>query len=121
MIGKRRTQTRKKIFAAFNHFQKPISVLELYSFLHKQVDLTSIYRNLELMKKTGGIIEIDFGDGKKRYELPKNHHHHLICESCGAVKDLKINDESIFNKTKDQGFLIKKHRLEFFGLCKNCQ
>ncbi len=121
MIGKRHTQTRKKIFTAFEHFQKPVSALELYSFLKKQVNLTSIYRNIELMKKTSGIVEIDFGDGKKRYELSKNHHHHIICENCGTIRDLKIKDETIFNKANNQGFLIRKHHLEFFGLCKNCQ
>ncbi len=126
-IGKRYTQARKRIFTAIETMDKPVSAQEIYDFIKKnyeEVDLASIYRNLELMNKSDAVNVILFGEGKKRYELKnkKGHHHHLFCEGCGDIKDIKMKEENLLKNVKDsQGYLIKKHNLEFFGLCPNCQ
>jgi len=126
-IGQRFTRTRKIIFEAIEHFDKPVSVQDIFSYLKKQkeeIDLTSIYRNLELMKKADMINTILFGEGKKRYELKNisEHHHHLVCEKCGDVEDIEMQEKSLLKEVEKQSkFLIKKHNLEFFGICQNCQ
>lgn len=126
-IGQRFTKPRKKIFEAIGHFDKPVSAQEIYDFLKKQkeeVDLTSVYRNLELMNQSDIVNVILFGEGKKRYELKnkKEHHHHFVCEKCGDVKDVEMREENLIANIKNNGgFLIKKHNLEFFGLCPDCQ
>jgi Fur family ferric uptake transcriptional regulator len=126
-IGQRFTQTRKMIFDAIEKFDKPVSVQDIFNYLKKQkaeIDLTSIYRNLELMNKADLVNIILFGEGKKRYELKnKNeHHHHLFCENCGDVEDIEMQEGGLLKTVAVRSkFLIKKHNLEFFGLCQNCQ
>lgn len=130
MIGQRHTKTREKIFEAFKHFDKPVDAMEIFSYLKKDIDLASIYRNLDLMKKSGLLNVILFGEGKKRYELVRNnHHHHFVCDNCGKVIDINIDENNLINKIMTdnarlparQGLRIQRHNLEFFGLCKNCQ
>jgi Fur family ferric uptake transcriptional regulator len=126
-IGQRFTRTRKNIFEAIEHFDKPVSVQDIFSYLKKQkeeIDLTSIYRNLELMRKAGIVDIILFGEGKKRYELKNisEHHHHLVCEKCGDVEDIEMQEKDLLKDVKKQTkFKILKHNLEFFGLCQDCQ
>lgn len=123
-IGKRFTKPRKAIFHALTNFEKPVTIKEIYHFLKNSIDLASIYRTLDLMKQSAVVNEIEFGDGKKRYELVtgKNHHHHLVCENCGDVTDIEMKEEQLLNKIKTKNdFRIKRHELEFFGLCQNCQ
>lgn len=87
--------------------------------------LTTVYRSLETLVGVGYVQAVDLGDGERRYELvkPGEHHHHLVCESCGKsvhldqclVEDL---EQAVKNK---YDFEIKSHVLEIFGLCKHCR
>lgn len=123
-IGIRYTKPRKLVFEALAHFSKPATALEIHNYLKNEIDLTSIYRTLELLKKSDLVNVILFGEGKKRYELKNisEHHHHLFCENCGDVEDIEMQEGSLLKTVAEQSkFLIKKHNLEFFGLCQNCQ
>ena len=62
-IGHRYTRPRKLIFEVLEHSLKPVSAKEIFLFLKKrkkQIDLTSIYRTLDLMKKSTIVNEIEF-------------------------------------------------------------
>ena len=48
-----------------------------------QVGMVTVYRTLDLLTEQGLVRRLDLGDGP-RYELAENHHHHMICESCGG-------------------------------------
>jgi Fur family ferric uptake transcriptional regulator len=86
-------------------------------------DPATIYRILDILYKKGLIQKIELGEGKYRYEKSENHHHHLICTNCGKIEDIEGDFVSnLENKIREKnGFLVKSHSLEFFGLCKNCQ
>ncbi|OGK21309.1 hypothetical protein A3C23_02260 [Candidatus Roizmanbacteria bacterium RIFCSPHIGHO2_02_FULL_37_13b] len=126
-IGYRFTRPRRLIFEVLEQHIKPVSTQDIFQFLKKRnkyIDLTSIYRTLDLMKKATIVNEIEFGDGKKRYELVKgkNHHHHLVCKNCGDVEDIEIREEKLMKALKiETDFKIEKHTLEFFGLCDKCK
>lgn len=94
-----------------------MAVPDLVEKIH--VNKTTIYRELPKMIADGSVVEVDFGDGKKRYELAKSdHHHHAICTKCNLVKDVKVDERYLFPKVK--GFSLIRHSVEFFGLCENC-
>jgi len=123
-IGDRMTRPRRLIFEALSKLEKPVTVLEIHHYLKNEIDLTSIYRTLDLLKKSDLLNVILFGEGKKRYELKKDHghHHHLVCENCGGIEDIEMHEDNLLkNVAAHSEFLVKKHNLEFFGLCKNCQ
>jgi Fur family ferric uptake transcriptional regulator len=75
----------------------------------------------------GLVRRYDFGDGAARFELsPEDsdaHHHHLVCSRCARIVEL---DDCFLNEFQDQlarrhGFSQISHRMEFFGICPNCQ
>lgn len=125
--GNRLTKQRKIIYDALAYFSKPVTAQEINTYLKNKkqnVDLVSIYRTLSLFCQAAMICEIEFGDKQKRYEISRknNHHHHFVCDNCGSVEDVAIDqEEKILKKIiKKTNFQVKRHSLEFFGLCQKC-
>lgn len=119
MISKRE-KTGDKIIKILSTALKPIDVETLIEKL--KVNKTTIYRQIDKLLLRNLIVDVEFGDGKKRYELKSlGHHHHLICKKCGKLEDVTIDEESILKQIKvKSGFKIESHSLEFFGFCNNC-
>jgi Fe2+ or Zn2+ uptake regulation protein len=65
-----------------------------------------------------------------RFELAEqltDHHHHLICASCGTVRDVTVPaalERSLARSLGDlasvEGFAIDHHRLDLVGRCAAC-
>lgn len=87
-----------------------------------KVNKTTVYRQIDKLVSEERIVEVDFGDGKKRYELTNlNHHHHLVCKNCGKIKDIELDESLILKElAKRTDFKIESHSLEFFGHCLKC-
>lgn len=123
--GHRITSQRLEILKQIkNH---PQTAEEIHTSLQNigfTVDLTSVYRALQLFSVEEILYEVDFEDGKKRYEIQKanNHHHHTICNNCGRVEDVELESEKkLLQEIKStSNFQIYRHSLEFFGLCSQC-
>jgi Fe2+ or Zn2+ uptake regulation protein len=87
-----------------------------------KVNKTTVYRQIDKLIQDNKIIEVELGDGKKRYE-PKDlkHHHHLVCNKCGRLEDIKLDEKWIIKEvSKKTDFKVERHSLEFFGTCVNC-
>ena len=84
-----------------------------------EVGLVTVYRTLDLLCEIGAVRRLDLGDGP-RYELAENHHHHLVCESCGAVSEF---EECPLDLTwlQDVDFEVASHSLEIYGRCVVCR
>jgi len=87
------------------------------------ISLGTVYRNLKLLRESGEILEIDLSGTLSRFDGNSDNHYHFRCEKCGRVFDVdepvnKELDERVAQKT---GFKISHHRLEFRGLCQECQ
>ena len=122
----RTTPARLAVLGFLNENPNPLSADVIFDHLkieHNQADRATIYRILETFFQKGLIKRLELGEGKYRYELAGEDHHHLICESCGAIED--ISDCSISELEKEiahkKKFLVKRHSLEFFGVCSTCQ
>jgi len=98
----------------------------VYEAVRKEIpniSLGTVYRNLGVLKQEGKILELDFGNGIARFDGNAENHYHFKCEKCGRIFDLNGQvdidmDGKISRKT---GFKVFNHRLEFRGLCKECQ
>lgn len=123
--GYRLTRPRTEVLKTLTDY--PLSVQEISEVLDKKnirLDKASIYRTLELLVNMGLVYSIDLGEGKKRYELvdETKHHHHLVCNSCGKIEDIIVEEKKLLTDiNKQTQFKIDHHHLEFFGLCINCQ
>ena len=121
--GLKTTTARVAVLNLLEKQNNPTDVFTIVENLNDQADQATIYRILEVLTEKGIVNRLEFGEGKYRYELQKDDHHHLICTNCGNISDIedKYMDRIEAEIKKDKGFLVKSHSLEFFGLCKNCQ
>lgn len=90
-----------------------------------KVGTATVYRTLELLVRSGLVVERDFAEGFKRFEPARDipHHEHLICSTCGAVREFR--DERLERMTtlmaEAEGYTRQGHRLVIYGLCPDCQ
>jgi Fur family ferric uptake transcriptional regulator len=105
----------------------PLAPQELYRCLiqkHRRVGLTSIYRSLDLFESLGMVFKIINGSNVK-YKLceSEDHHHHIVCKTCGQVVELNFCDISKWSKmvTESTGYQVTDHQLNFYGFCKTCR
>lgn len=121
------THARTAVLQLLSDQDAPIDVGGIVNHLQKQrvdADKVTVYRILDAFVKKGLVERLEFGEGKFRFELSdRRKHHHLICEQCGNIEDISDCNIAILEKeiAKKKHFLVKRHALEFFGLCQNCQ
>ena len=125
--GYRLTPQRVMILSAIEDSNHHVSAEEIYAQVaakYPQVNISTVYRTLELLKRLVLIYEIDLGEGRIRYHPEgKGHHHHLVCRKCGAIVDI---DESLLFSLKDillreYDFSAQLRHVAIFGLCENCR
>ena len=106
---------------------RPLSAYEIQEHLQAQrtyIDLASVYRSLELFVDLGIVHVIQLGEDRKRYELvdADNHHHHLVCHTCGSIENIALQQEDFLEEVRQAStFKVDHHHLEFFGTCQSCQ
>ena len=89
------------------------------------VGRATIFRALDLFTELELLERIDLPNGDHAYVpcLPGYHHHHVICQRCARVtevRDLGLG-AAIAGMERTTGWTVQKHRLELFGLCPECQ
>ncbi len=124
--GYRLTPQRIMVLSAIETSDNHISAEEVYAQIvakYPHVNISTVYRTLELLKRLGLVTETDLGEGRVRYHpAEKGHHHHLVCRECGAIIDL---DESLLALLKsallqEYKFIADLRHLAIFGRCVNC-
>ena len=124
--GYRLTPQRLMILSAIENSDDHISAEEIYSQVvarYPNVNISTVYRTLELLTRLGLATESDLGGGRVRYHpAEKGHHHHLVCQECGALIDL---DESLLAPLKEallreHNFVADLRHLAISGCCVNC-
>ena len=124
--GLSNTNARRAVFnllIASNH--KPLSSSEIIFSCSDSADRASVYRNIEALTKAGVIQKIYTG-WKYKLELSDafhGHHHHLICTNCGDIRTIEndqVLESSIDRLSAEYKFKAKDHRIEIFGICKDC-
>ena len=91
---------------------------------------SSVYRNLGVLEDAGVVRRVSTEGDFARFELAEDltdHHHHLLCSSCGRVEDVTVPGslETTMDRALDQvarraGFATVEHRLDLIGLCRDC-
>ena len=121
------TAQRDTIAKVFLDTQRHISVEELYLEVKRRnarIGYATVYRTIKLLTECGLAVERHFRDGEARYEsAQKKHHDHLICESCGKIVEFEeARIEALQEEiAKRLGFRFTGHKMELYGLCRDCQ
>lgn len=104
------------------------TVEELYNEIKKHksgISYTTVYRALKLLKQWGLANESLFGDSVTRYEpIDKSEHHdHLVCQKCGRIIEFENGkiEKLQHDVAQKYGFVVSAHRLELYGICRECK
>ena len=125
--GYRLTPQRLMVLSAIENSDGHVSAEEIYAQIvarYPNVNISTVYRTLELLKRLGLVTETDLGEGRVRYHpTEKGHHHHLVCRECGTTIDL---DDSLLAPLKsallrEHKFIADLRHLAIFGRCLKCQ
>ena len=104
-----------------------LTPMALYQKVHQEtprIGLVTVYRTLNILAELGLICEVRTGENTRSYiGSPPEHHGHLICSECDKVVDFTgCNLGELEQRlSRETGLAIDDHRLEFFGLCHDCQ
>ncbi len=125
--GYKLTPQRLAVVQAITSSQDSLTPATIYTKVQQvypNIGLVTVYRTLEILAELGLICELHGSGICHSYttSLPE-HHHHLICSDCGIVVDFTQHHLGKLESSlsKQSGFRIDGHLLEYFGLCPACQ
>lgn len=128
-VGQRYTAQRRAIVDALRRKGNPVPIPELAD-PRGGLPQSSVYRNLAVLEQAGAVHRVVASEFA-RYELAEElteHHHHLVCRSCGTIEDVAVPPaferqvRRAVNEIADRtGFAVQSHRLDLFGTCRNCR
>lgn len=125
--GLRTTRPRREIAKLIDRRNGHFTAAELLADAaerHVKVGRATIFRTLDLLSEQGALERIDLPSGEHAYVAcePEQHHHHVVCRSCGrSVEVAEAGLQAVVREIGAQsGFRIESHRLELYGLCPEC-
>jgi len=123
----RLTPQRVALLRLLTSSEQHPSAAQLYEQLRAQFPTTSlgtVYKTLSLLKDLDEVLELSFADDDNRYDGNKPYPHpHLICIRCRRIVDAEVNlaQDLIQEMAQRSGYQLVGHRLDFYGLCPDCQ
>lgn len=125
--GYRMTSARRAVVDAVACRTRPFSSADIMDDVQTGdggIGRATVFRTIDVLLGIGMLGKILHPDGSYGYvACMQEHHHHAICSGCGLVVDLPgcVIDAGAESQALAAGFLLKSHRLEYFGLCEECQ
>jgi Fur family ferric uptake transcriptional regulator len=118
--GLRMTPQRQRVMAAVTQLvhATPDQVAEAVP----DVDLTTVYRTLEVLEQIGMLAHTHLGHGAPSYRLASDDHIHVVCHSCGSVVDAPagLAAELAVRLRAERGFVLDRSHFTVFGTCADC-
>jgi Fur family transcriptional regulator, ferric uptake regulator len=128
-IDQRYTSGRRAIVELLLSTGHPVSIGDIAERL-PDLPRSSAYRHLTDLQAAGLIRRVAASDEFTRFELAEDlteHHHHLLCISCGKVTDVTPPEgfeqqvaAAVSDIAAAAGFQAQSHRLDVLGLCADC-
>ena len=118
--GMRMTPQREQVLAAVRSLEH--ATPEQISDRLDDVDVTTVYRTLELLEELGLVRHAHLGHGAPSYRPAEDEHIHVVCHSCGAVSDAEASlvEPLARRLSADRGFVVDRAHFTVFGRCRNC-
>jgi Fur family ferric uptake transcriptional regulator len=118
--GMRMTPQRERVMAAVTLLvhATPDQVADAVP----EVDLTTVYRTLELLEQLGLLAHTHLGHGAPSYRLADDDHMHVVCHHCGSVVDAPAGlAEPLADRLlSERGFVLDRSHFTVFGSCADC-
>ena len=125
MKGSRLTPYRAAVLDVLQGNCDHPTAAEIYRKVRRRrpgVAYATIYNALNWLTRNGMIVELKHGDEASRYDPITERHDHLVCTSCGALVDSRIElPRKVWSgAARRAGFRVEQYRLELYGLCPRC-
>ena len=125
--GQRLTPQRMMVLSVLAEQGGHMSAEEILALVRQEypyLNLSTVYRTLDLFVELGLVAQTDLGEGVRRFELVGAHpHHHLICRKCGAT--IEVGDDLLgpLRQTLQEqfGFAACMDHFAIFGICRSCR
>jgi Fur family ferric uptake transcriptional regulator len=88
------------------------------------VNISTIYRALELLEELGLVTHTHLGHGAPRYHLAaEDEHVHLVCAECGRITQIPPEAVAplVSALERNHGFQTDVGHLTVFGRCESCR
>lgn len=123
--GYRITPQRQLVLAAVNELQHgtPEEILAVVQRTAAGVNLSTVYRTLDVLQEVGLITHAHIGHGPPVFHaLEERAHIHLVCDSCGAVVslDAAIAEGFVAAIQHTVGFGVDIGHVSLQGRCAAC-
>lgn len=124
---KRNTKQKQIIFGVIREMKTHPTAAELYDELKNRgydIGKSTIYRVLADAVDEGLIENVFTDDRQEHFDGNIEKHYHIICKNCGRIYDSHMSYDPVLNelgKQADIKFQILDHRLEFYGVCPECE
>ncbi len=107
------------------HTAGHISIEELYQAIREKftsISLATLYKNVNTMLNVSLIREVKIAGQKTKYEIEKEAHAHIMCKSCGTLKDIDYDPHSILQKSIEMSqYKAEDISIVISGVCPECQ
>jgi Fur family ferric uptake transcriptional regulator len=125
--GKRITAQRSLLLEVIRESHGHLDADEIYRRARSKdprISLSTVYRNLNLLKELGLVSELHLDQEHHHYELrEETDHYHLICSGCGRVMEFEspLVDQMTAEVGEKQGFFTERTHIDLVGLCSECR
>jgi Fur family ferric uptake transcriptional regulator len=123
--GLRLTAQRQLVLEAVHELghATPDQVHAKVSKVAAGVNITTVYRTLELLEELGLVTHAHLSHGAPTYHtVSEVQHVHLVCQACGGVTEVSSGTLAPLAQALDaeHGFLIDIGHVALFGVCAGC-
>jgi Fur family peroxide stress response transcriptional regulator len=123
--GLRVTPQRQMIFGLLQANDSHPTVESLYERAQAEMptmSLKTVYQTVHDLEALGEVDVLDLGTGSLRVDPNvEDEHHHLVCSSCGRVRDLPVEFDGLrVPKSLRRDFTIDAVQVIFRGHCDDC-
>ncbi|WP_025272116.1 Fur family transcriptional regulator [Haloglycomyces albus] len=123
----RSTKQRAAVMELLQEEDSFRSAQDLHAILKSRgskIGLTTVYRTLQALADADivDVMRLPGGDYLYRRCEATEHHHHLVCRSCGAAVEVSgpTVEKWALRVAEENGFSDVGHTVELHGLCSTC-
>ena len=86
------------------------------------VNISTIYRTLDLLEQLGVVRHTHLGHGAPNYSVREHKHVHLVCHWCGTVEEVptQLLDPLARQLREEHGFTLDATHVALSGACTSC-
>jgi Fur family ferric uptake transcriptional regulator len=87
------------------------------------VNITTVYRTLDLLEQLGVVRHAHLGHGAPTYSEHQHRHVHLVCHHCGSVDEAPVDLMAAIAERAavEHGFRLDATHVALSGTCAACQ